>query len=69
VLNGANEVGVAAFLAGELPFLGIVEFVAKVLQIHLETNFVPDQDLTIEEVLKAADWAQQYGRELLDSKK
>lgn len=69
VLNGANEVAVAAFLAGDLPFLGIVEFVAKVLAIHLETNFVSDQDLTIEEVLKAADWAQQYGRELLDSNK
>jgi 1-deoxy-D-xylulose-5-phosphate reductoisomerase len=68
VLNGANEVAVAAFLAGELPFLGIVEFVSEVLQKHLETNFVSDQDLTIEEVLKAADWAQHYGRELLDSK-
>jgi 1-deoxy-D-xylulose-5-phosphate reductoisomerase len=69
VLNGANEVAVAAFLAGELSFLGIVDFVAEVLQIHLDTNFVSDQDLTIEEVLKAADWAQLYGRELLDSKK
>jgi 1-deoxy-D-xylulose-5-phosphate reductoisomerase len=68
-LNGANEVAVAAFLAGELSFLGIVDFVAEVLQIHLDTNFVSDQDLTIEEVLKAADWAQLYGRELLDSKK
>ena len=69
VLNGANEVAVAAFLAGELTFLGIVDFVAEVLQIHLDTNFVSDHDLTIEEVLKAADWAQMYGRELLDSKK
>lgn len=69
ILNGANEVAVAAFLAGELSFLGIVEFVAEVLQIHLATNFVSDQDLTIEEVLKAADWAQHYGRELLDSRK
>lgn len=69
VLNGANEVAVAAFLAGELSFLGIVEFVSEVLQVHLETNFVSDQDLTIEEVLKAADWAQQYGRDLLDSRK
>lgn len=69
VLNGANEVAVAAFLAGELSFLGIVEFVAEVLQIHLDSNFVSDQELTIEEVLKAADWAQLYGRELLDSKK
>jgi 1-deoxy-D-xylulose-5-phosphate reductoisomerase len=69
VLNGANEVAVAAFLAGELPFLGIVDFVAEVLQVHLDSNFVSDQDLTIEEVLKAADWAQLYGHELLDSKK
>ncbi len=69
VLNGANEVAVAAFLAGELSFLGIVEFVSEVLQVHLATNFVSDQDLTIEQVLKAADWAQQYGRELLDSRK
>jgi 1-deoxy-D-xylulose-5-phosphate reductoisomerase len=69
VLNGANEVAVAAFLAGEISFLGIVDFVAEVLNIHLDTNFVSDQDLTIEEVLKAADWAQLYGRELLDSKK
>lgn len=69
VLNGANEVAVAAFLAGELSFLGIVEFVSEVLQVHLATNFVSDQELTIEEVLKAADWAQQYGRELLDSRK
>ena len=69
VLNGANEVAVAAFLAGELSFLGIVDFVSEVVHRHLETNFVSDQGLTIEEVLKAADWAQQYGRELLDSKK
>lgn len=69
VLNGANEVAVAAFLAGELSFIGIVEFVSEVLQMHLETNFVSDQDLTIEEVLKAADWATQYGRDLLASKK
>jgi 1-deoxy-D-xylulose-5-phosphate reductoisomerase len=69
VLNGANEVAVAAFMANELSFLGIVEFVSEVLHSHLETNFVSDQDLTIEEVLKAADWAQQYGRELLDSRK
>jgi 1-deoxy-D-xylulose-5-phosphate reductoisomerase len=69
VLNGANEVAIAAFLAGELSFLGIVDFVAEVLQVHLDSNFVSDQDLTIEEVLKAADWAQLYGRELLDSKK
>ena len=67
VLNGANEVAVAAFLAGEISFLGIVDFVSDVLHKHLESNFVSDQDLTIEEVLRAADWAEQYGREFLAS--
>lgn len=69
VLNGANEVAVAAFLADEMPFLGIVDFVAEILREHFATNFVSDHDLTIEAVLTAAEWAQQYGRELLDSRK
>jgi 1-deoxy-D-xylulose-5-phosphate reductoisomerase len=68
VLNGANEVAVAAFLAGTLGFTEIVEFVAQVLEVHLATNFVSDQSLTIEEVLQAAEWAQLYGQELLESR-
>ncbi len=68
VLNGANEVAVAAFLAGTLGFTEIVEFVAQVLEVHLETNFVSDQSLTIEEVLQAAEWAQLYGQEFLESR-
>jgi 1-deoxy-D-xylulose-5-phosphate reductoisomerase len=68
VLNGANEVAVAAFLADRLAFNEIVEFVAQVLDFHLQSNFVSDQDLTIEEVLKAAEWAQQYGDELIAAK-
>jgi 1-deoxy-D-xylulose-5-phosphate reductoisomerase len=32
VLNAANEVAVAAFLAGQLPFLGIAEVVADALR-------------------------------------
>jgi 1-deoxy-D-xylulose-5-phosphate reductoisomerase len=67
VLNGANEVAVAAFLAGNLGFTKIVEFVAQVLEDHIKTNFVSDDALTIEEVLKAAEWAQQYGQGLLDA--
>jgi len=68
VLNGANEVAVAAFLANRMAFNEIVEFVAQVLDFHLQSNFVSDQDLTIEEVLKAAEWAQQYGDELIAAK-
>ncbi len=31
ILNAANEVAVAAFLAGRLPFTGIAELVAEML--------------------------------------
>jgi len=34
VLNAANEQAVAAFLTGEIPFLGIAELVGKALETH-----------------------------------
>jgi 1-deoxy-D-xylulose-5-phosphate reductoisomerase len=34
VLNAANEIAVERFLAGELPFTGIVEMVSRVLDRH-----------------------------------
>jgi 1-deoxy-D-xylulose-5-phosphate reductoisomerase len=34
VLNAANEIAVERFLAGELPFLSIVEIVSRVLEKH-----------------------------------
>jgi 1-deoxy-D-xylulose-5-phosphate reductoisomerase len=34
VLNGANEIAVERFLAGELPFVGIVDMVSRVLDRH-----------------------------------
>jgi 1-deoxy-D-xylulose-5-phosphate reductoisomerase len=34
VLNAANEIAVERFLAGELPFMGIVEMVSRVLDRH-----------------------------------
>jgi 1-deoxy-D-xylulose-5-phosphate reductoisomerase len=34
VLNGANEIAVERFLAGELPFTAIVDMVARVLEKH-----------------------------------
>ncbi|MEI6109679.1 MAG: 1-deoxy-D-xylulose-5-phosphate reductoisomerase [Actinomycetes bacterium] len=65
VLNGANEIAVEAFLAGKIGYLQIVEFVEKVLEEHLVTNFVSDLDLTIEEVLTAARWAESKCRTLV----
>jgi 1-deoxy-D-xylulose-5-phosphate reductoisomerase len=65
VLNGANEIAVEAFLAGKIGYLQIVEFVEKVLEEHLVTNFVSDLDLTVEEVLTAARWAESKCRTLV----
>jgi 1-deoxy-D-xylulose-5-phosphate reductoisomerase len=49
VFNAANEVAVAAFLAGRLPFLGIAEVVAETLD---QAEGSPARDL---EDLVAAD--------------
>ena len=65
VLNAANEIAVEAFLENRIAFLQIVEFVEKVLEEHLVTNFVSDQDLTIEEVLTASRWAESKCRTLV----
>jgi 1-deoxy-D-xylulose-5-phosphate reductoisomerase len=66
VLNGANEVAVAAFLSGDIGYLEIIDLVSKVLDEHLATNFVSDLDLTIEEVLKAAQWAESTCRNFVE---
>lgn len=56
VLNAANEVGVALFLAGELPFLGISQLVRAVLEEELKA---PGAGSSLEELLEA----DQRGRE------
>lgn len=60
VLNGANEVAVAEFLAGKLGFLGIPHLIEQVLESH---NPVPNPDLA--EVLAADAWAREKARALL----
>lgn len=65
VFNSANEVAVEQFLAGNLPYLGIVELVDRVVEDHLVDGFVSDNRLTIDEVLAAHNWAEQYSRQLL----
>lgn len=59
VYNAANEVCLDAFLRGELPFLGIVDTVAKVVEEHATT---PAR--TVEEVLAADAWARARAAEL-----
>jgi 1-deoxy-D-xylulose-5-phosphate reductoisomerase len=61
IYNAANEECVAAFVAGRLPFLGIVETVARVLAD------APDfaEPGTVEEVLAAEAWARTRAREVI----
>lgn len=60
VLNAANEVGVAAFLRGQVPWTAIVDTVAEVLAAHEGAA-----DPTYEDVLAAQQWAVARAAELL----
>ncbi|MCX3060977.1 1-deoxy-D-xylulose-5-phosphate reductoisomerase, partial [Streptomyces beihaiensis] len=62
VLNAANEECVAAFLAGRLPFLGIVGTVRRVVEEQLES--APGSVLTLDDVLNAEKQARARTREL-----
>ncbi|HSA52602.1 MAG TPA: 1-deoxy-D-xylulose-5-phosphate reductoisomerase, partial [Yinghuangia sp.] len=64
VFNAANEECVAAFAAGDLPFLGIVDTVARVLGEH-DVRGSAGQGLTLEDVLDAELWARHRARELV----
>lgn len=59
VLNAANEVAVARFLHGEIPFTAIVEIVRGVLERHLPRKV----DVTsLEDVLGWDEWARGEAR-------
>ncbi|WP_127571085.1 1-deoxy-D-xylulose-5-phosphate reductoisomerase [Georgenia faecalis] len=62
VLNAANEECVDAFLAGRLPFLGITDVLAQVLDEH---DGAAAQGLTLDDVLAAERWARTRAHELL----
>jgi 1-deoxy-D-xylulose-5-phosphate reductoisomerase len=67
VYNGANEECVAAFLAGNVPFLAIVDTVARVVSEHTSGSGAPASaggGLTLEDVLAADEWARTRAREL-----
>jgi len=64
VYNGANEVCVDAFCAGELGFLGITDTIAAVLEEHLAPGggHVGDGALGLADVLTADAWARSAAR-------
>jgi 1-deoxy-D-xylulose-5-phosphate reductoisomerase len=62
VFNAANEECVAAFLAGRLPFLGIVDTLTVVVEEHLRTAY--GNPRSVEDVLAAETWARARARDL-----
>lgn len=71
VFNGADEACVAAFLAGEIGFLDIVDYVAQVLDEHLGGKFAAagggwasGNEVTLENVLAADTWARARAVEI-----
>jgi 1-deoxy-D-xylulose-5-phosphate reductoisomerase len=59
VYNAANEECVESFLAGRIPFTGIVDTVAQVVSEHDGTPVT-----TVEEIVAADHWARARAREL-----
>jgi 1-deoxy-D-xylulose-5-phosphate reductoisomerase len=64
VFNAANEECVAAFLAGRIPFAGIVDTVAQVVSEH---DGPGRDDIGIGDVLAADSWARNRARELTEA--
>lgn len=62
VYNAANEVAVASFLDGGLPFTGIVDLVARVVAEHDVRGL--GNSLTLADVLDAEEWARRRAREI-----
>ncbi len=62
VFNAANEECVDAFLAGRLPFTGIVDTVAEVVAEHGTPR--AGTSLTVADVLEAETWARARAREI-----
>ncbi|XVQ13235.1 1-deoxy-D-xylulose-5-phosphate reductoisomerase [Spirillospora sp. CA-255316] len=65
VYNAANEECVEAFRTGRLPFLGIVDTVARVVEEHGTGSGAPGGGgLTLDDVLAADAWARARAREV-----
>ncbi|GAA2805653.1 1-deoxy-D-xylulose-5-phosphate reductoisomerase [Nonomuraea dietziae] len=62
VYNAANEVCVEAFQQGRLPFLAIVDTVAKVVEQHRATAAE-----SVEEVLAADAWAREAAKRMFST--
>ncbi|MCL4845035.1 MAG: 1-deoxy-D-xylulose-5-phosphate reductoisomerase [Acidobacteria bacterium] len=62
VLNAANEVAVAAFLAGRLPFQGIPALIERALEAHAGAGGGEPRDLA--DIRQVDRWAHAFSHEL-----
>ncbi|WP_329108385.1 1-deoxy-D-xylulose-5-phosphate reductoisomerase [Micromonospora sp. NBC_01699] len=62
IYNAANEECVAAFVAGRLPFLGIVDTLERVLEAAPELA----EPGNVEEVLAAESWAREHAQKIIE---
>lgn len=61
VMNAANEVAVAAFLAEQCPYLGIAEVIEKTMEAaQVETV------QSIEQLMQVDAWAREYARKYIE---
>jgi 1-deoxy-D-xylulose-5-phosphate reductoisomerase len=61
VFNAANEEAVAAFVAGRIGFLQIVDTIAAILAEHSPAS---GSALTLDDVAEAESWARARAREM-----
>jgi 1-deoxy-D-xylulose-5-phosphate reductoisomerase len=64
IYNAANEECVAAFQAGALPFLAIVDTVAAVVEEATVLDFIVGNSVQVADVLSAEAWARDRARVL-----
>ncbi|WP_344311326.1 1-deoxy-D-xylulose-5-phosphate reductoisomerase [Fodinicola feengrottensis] len=64
VFNAANEECVAAFVAGSLPFTGIVDTVEAILERAPRGTLGSAEPTDVDDVLAAEQWARDTAREL-----
>ncbi len=67
VLNAANELAVASFLEGALPFPGIPATIETALEAH--TARYPSTPATLADVLELEEWARAYTEEVIRSRR
>jgi 1-deoxy-D-xylulose-5-phosphate reductoisomerase len=65
VFNAANEECVEAFLAGSIPFLAIVDTVARVVEEWAGQAGNDPGELSVESVLRAEAWARARAQQVL----